>query len=124
MIKIEISPLDQKDILDLLDYALKKKKEDTDKEAYPKYWQIRIPQIKSVINGYEPYENIVQSSLGGFIKNISKWDDKEETKQFINIFLSKLFLKYSSPFIVLSIISIAKAIPKVNKAPRSAPTIA
>ena len=89
MIRIEISPNDQKDILDLLDYALEKKKEDIDKEAFPKYWEIRIPQLKDLINEYQPYNNIVQSSLGGFIKNISKWDDKEETKQFITIFTDK-----------------------------------
>lgn len=86
MIRIEISPNDQKDILDLLDYALEKKKEDTDKEAFPKYWEIRIPQLKDLINEYEPYNNIFQSSLGGFVRNISKWDDKDEIRESINIF--------------------------------------
>lgn len=86
MIRIEISPNDQKDIIDLLDYALEKKKEDDDKEAYPKYWEIRIPQLKKLINEYEPYNNIVQSSLGGFIKNISKWDDKDEVREYIKVF--------------------------------------
>ena len=60
--------------------------EDDDKEAYPKYWEIRIPQIKKVINGYQVYDNLVQSSLGGFIKNISKWDDKDEVREYIKVF--------------------------------------
>ena len=40
MIRLEINPLDQKDIIELLEYALEQKKVDYNKEAYPKNWEI------------------------------------------------------------------------------------
>lgn len=85
MIRIEISPNDQKDILDLLDYALEKKKEDTDKEAYPKYWEIRIPQLKDLINEYEPYNNVIQSSLNGFTRIWGNNDIKEDIEFYSKV---------------------------------------
>lgn len=66
MIRVEMSPNDQKDILDLLDYALKYK--HLDKEGYPKYWELRIPQLKAIINGLQPYDPGVQSTMNGFTR--------------------------------------------------------
>ena len=63
MIRIEISHNDQKDIINLLDYALQKKKEDDDKEAYPKYWEIRISQLKQVLNGKNVNDSITKSTI-------------------------------------------------------------
>ena len=82
MIKVEMSPNDQKDILDLLDYALRYKELDNDKESPYKYWEIRIPQLKAVINGLEPYEPNIQSTMYGYTRIWTGKDEKEDMKFF------------------------------------------
>ena len=69
MTEIQLEPNDRDDILALLDYALEKKKEDNDKQVPPAYWEVRVPQLKRLIQGYKPF-SLYQSSLGGIIKDI------------------------------------------------------
>lgn len=72
MKEIKLSPNDEKDLLDLLAYALEKKKEDKSKESYPKYWAIRIPQLMQLVKGWKVYDTIYQSSLGNLIGDIER----------------------------------------------------
>lgn len=72
MVEIKLEPNDQQDIIDLLNYALQKKHEDTDKESYPKYWDLRVPQLKQLIKGKKVYDTIYQSSLGGLVKDVQE----------------------------------------------------
>lgn len=68
MNRIEISPNDKKDLLELLDYAQKKKKEDDERKDKrdhwhdSEYWRIRIDQLKMIVNGYVTQPHI-QSSM-------------------------------------------------------------
>ena len=71
MIRIELSPFDEKDILELLDYAKEMKEEhrpekkgkghdgwdDTD------YWLMRIEQLKEIIKSRNINDNLYGSSL-------------------------------------------------------------
>lgn len=70
MVEIKLEPNDQQDILDLLTYALEKKKIDNDKEVPPAYWELRVPQLEKLIKGKKVYDTIYQSSLGGIVKDI------------------------------------------------------
>lgn len=70
MTEIQLEPNDQQDILDLLNYALEKKKEENNREVPPAYWEVRVPQLKMLIKGYKPYTTVCQSSLGGIINDI------------------------------------------------------
>lgn len=78
MTEINLSPNDQKDILELLDYALEKKQEEkigttnATKWDDRKYWQLRVPQLKALINGYKGYSSIYQSSMGSLTKDIER----------------------------------------------------
>lgn len=78
MIRLEINPLDQKDIIELLEYALEQKKVDYNKEAYPKYWEIRVPQLLAIMNGKNVAPSIMKSTLPRAIKK----EDKEEKIPF------------------------------------------
>lgn len=49
MIRIEMTPYEQKDILDVLDYALLQYELSHDKMRG--YWLIRIKELKKVIKG-------------------------------------------------------------------------
>lgn len=49
MIRIEMTPYEQKDILDVLDYALLQYELSHDKMR--EYWLIRIKELKKVIKG-------------------------------------------------------------------------
>ena len=77
MDRIEISPNDKKDLLELLDYAKIKKQEDDnhkDKRDHwvdSNYWKIRIEQLKMIIKGYVPTPHI-QSSMQTFDKHLNK----------------------------------------------------
>ena len=52
MIKIEMSPNDQKDIIEMLVYAYKmNSKEIKKKWSNADYWKIRIPQLIEVMKG-------------------------------------------------------------------------
>lgn len=64
MIRIEMNPLDQKDILDLLDYALEMQYlTRREKESMYYYWNLRIPQLKAVVLGKNVSPGIYQSSM-------------------------------------------------------------
>lgn len=72
MERVELSPNDKKDLLELLDYAKMKKKDEGTKNKRDKwndanYWEIRIEQLKMVLNGYVTTPGI-QSSLYTVIK--------------------------------------------------------
>ena len=69
MIRIEMSPYDQKDILELLDLSLEFIKYDKYgrwKWTSAGYWKHRIPQLKQVMSGRDGTPPIYRSSLGGY----------------------------------------------------------
>ena len=77
MVEIKLSPLDQKDLLELLEYALKKKLEEKPITGRHKWddsgwYKLRVYQLKKIIKGYRPYSSIYQSSLGGLVKDIDE----------------------------------------------------
>lgn len=69
MVRIEISPFDQKDILEMLEYAKMQKKinrpvlKGTQKWDDTEYWVMRIDQLKEVVMGKKVQETIYRSSL-------------------------------------------------------------
>ena len=68
MTEVELEPNDRDDILQLLDYALKKKLEepvDTGKRHFniKGYWELRVPQLKRLIKGKKQF-SVYRSSLG------------------------------------------------------------
>ena len=71
MEKIEFSPLDKKDLLELLDYAKEQKianRHDIKSTRANRwddtnFWLLRISQLKAVINGRPVYDNTVKSSI-------------------------------------------------------------
>lgn len=66
MIRIEMSPNDQKDIIDLLDYALDMQYLTRhEKDSFYLYWKLRIPQLKVVLLGKNMTPPIYKSALGG-----------------------------------------------------------
>ena len=68
MIKLEINPLDQKDIIELLDYAKEQKKlnkpvlRGSQRWDDTKYWNYRIEYLKKVILGEITYRTQVYKS--------------------------------------------------------------
>ena len=68
MYTIDLSPFDKKDILELLEYARQKKLEDKpiikklNKWDDSGYWDMRIDQLISIINGKQVHESYIQSS--------------------------------------------------------------
>ena len=66
---VELEPLDKKDLLELLDYAKRKKKEDSEnadkREKWDDstWWEIRIGQLKQLINGKSVRDSYIQSSF-------------------------------------------------------------
>lgn len=70
MIRIEMNPLDQKDMLELLDFALKMKylMRPIKKHEYNDYgyWQMRIPQLKAILNGKNVSPGIYKSTMESF----------------------------------------------------------
>ena len=68
MIKLEINPLDQKDIIELLDYAKEQKKlnkpvlRGSQRWDDTKYWNYRIEYLKKVILGEIKYRTQVYKS--------------------------------------------------------------
>lgn len=71
MEKIEFSPLDKKDLLELLDYAKEQKIANrpdikstrANRWDDTNFWLLRISQLKAVINGRPIYDNTVKSSI-------------------------------------------------------------
>lgn len=68
MIKLEINPLDQKDIIELLDYAKEQKNlnkpvlRGSQRWDDTKYWNYRIEYLKKVILGEITYRTQVYKS--------------------------------------------------------------
>lgn len=68
MIKLEINPLDQKDIIELLDYAKEQKNSNkpvlrgSQRWDDTKYWNYRIEYLKKVILGEITYRTQVYKS--------------------------------------------------------------
>jgi hypothetical protein len=79
MIKLEINPLDQKDIIELLDYAKEQKNlnkpvlRGSQRWDDTKYWNYRIEYLKKVILGKVIYKTQVYKSSMGY-------DNPQETK--------------------------------------------
>lgn len=68
MIRIEMNPNDQKDILDMLEYASQMKEQNkpeqkTNKWDDSKYWIMRIEQLKEVVKGRNTSDSLYVSSL-------------------------------------------------------------
>lgn len=69
MIRIEMSPYDQKDILELLDYAKEQKiinkpiLRGSQKWDDSGYWEFRVEHLKKVIEGKVHNESIYKSTL-------------------------------------------------------------
>lgn len=79
MIKLEINPLDQKDIIELLDYAKEQKNlnkpvlRGSQRWDDTKYWNYRIEHLKKVILGEITYRTQVY-------KSSMEYDNPQETK--------------------------------------------
>lgn len=79
MIKLEINPLDQKDIIELLDYAKEQKNlnkpvlRGSQRWDDTKYWNYRIEYLKKVILGEITYRTQVY-------KSSMEYDNPQETK--------------------------------------------
>lgn len=85
MIRLEINPLDQKDIIELLEYALAKKLEEGEEVSGRHHWdsrgyyRMRIPQLIMIMNGKNVSPGIYQSSAP---RRIKKTEDKEDKIDF------------------------------------------
>lgn len=92
MERIELSPLDKKDLLELLEYA-KLYKEMTRPAARNKkssyrwddteWWSMRIEQLKAVINGRNVNDSLLGSSLlslEGYGVDNDKLDERSRKK--------------------------------------------
>ena len=70
MIRIELEPLEQKDILEMLDYASEMKEKNRPSKIEPhkwddtNYWIMRIDQLKQILNGKVVRDSVYRSSLG------------------------------------------------------------
>lgn len=93
MEKIELNPLDKKDLLELLEYAKKKHNEE---EPSGKghwndaaWWETRIEQLKMVLNGYVSNSSYIQSSYTTIDKQMSakekrKWKYRQSVSNDLN----------------------------------------
>lgn len=69
MVKIELNPLDKKDLLELLEYAKKQKElnrpEKNDRHYWDdtNWWLLRIEQLEMIINGESVSGSYIQSSF-------------------------------------------------------------
>lgn len=74
--EIRLNPNDQKDILDLLKYALEKKKKEKPDGKFgsnwndSKYWEIRIPQLIDLVNGRIVNDSIMRSTLSEYRRKL------------------------------------------------------
>lgn len=51
MIKIELTPYEKKDLIDVLNFALEQYQEIYDDKRIPKYWIMRIDELKKILEG-------------------------------------------------------------------------
>lgn len=66
MERIELSPYDKKDLLQLIEICRNNKKIfKYDRVDYRKWWEIRLDQLERVIKGYNNESGIFKSSLSG-----------------------------------------------------------
>ena len=77
MITIYIEPNDKADLVELLDYALKKKIEEGNFDRKGNwndsgYWKIRIPQLKRLVGGSNPHDLIQRSTCGYVVSKPTK----------------------------------------------------
>lgn len=77
MDRIEISPNDKQDLLELLEYAKLKHNQEksTDKRDHwndAGWWNIRIEQLKMIIKGYVPHTSYIQSSYTTIDKELTQ----------------------------------------------------
>lgn len=85
MVRIELEPLEQKDLLEMLDYALDQKilNRPINKGSYKwddtNYWKIRINQLKQKLNGMNT-NSIYKSSLGTLDSGEKSIYDKKKKK--------------------------------------------
>ena len=72
MERIELSPLDKKDLLEILEFAklfkeMTRPKQKTGYSGYKwddyKWWCMRIDQLKAIINGRNVNDSLIGSSL-------------------------------------------------------------
>lgn len=83
MTEIQLSPNDRDDLLELLDYALKKKLEEPPEKHgrytwdNSGYYKLRIHQLKQIIKGKKVYGDVRQSSLGNLVNDIIEGLDED-----------------------------------------------
>lgn len=84
MIRIEMNPNDQKDIIELLYYSLGKKLEEEDKGKWnnKNYWRIRIEQLLQIMGGKNVSPAVVRSSMPHPIKRGKRDLEMEITMLF------------------------------------------
>jgi len=92
MERIELSPLDKKDLLELLEYAklykeMTRPAARTKKSSYrwddTEWWSMRIEQLKAVINGRNVNDSLLGSSLlslEGYGVDNDKLDERSRKK--------------------------------------------
>lgn len=61
MIRIEISPNDKRDLLELLDILKEHPEVFNEKYDLANYWLMRIKQLRMAINGINLRDNIIQA---------------------------------------------------------------
>ncbi len=82
---IELSPLDKKDLLELLEYAKKQKsikkppRNSVEHWDDSNWWIMRIEQLEMVINGKNVQNSLIQSSYGTIDCEMSS-SDKSKLK--------------------------------------------
>ena len=85
MIRIEISPLDQKDLLEILDFAAtwyeltRGGKNKRDKWDNTNWYLMRIEQLQEIIKGRIVQDSLIKSSLGTF-EDADLYSGKDEFK--------------------------------------------
>lgn len=87
---VYLEPLDKKDLLEILDYALEKKHNETTKYhtqakwSDVKWWDIRIKQLKKLINGYDPHNTVFRSSYGTIQQGAKKNNIESDIEDVFN----------------------------------------
>lgn len=83
MERVELSPFDKKDLLELLDYADKKKElerpDNTKMQHWDDYgfWHLRIEQLKMILNGKQVNESYIKSSYETIDQEMNQIDKQK-----------------------------------------------